>query len=422
MKDSPQKEILVYADWDGLAEPTKIGALSVSLVRGKEIFSFEYDKGWLESPSCQALDPDLALYAGPQYVPKGGRNFGIFLDSAPDRWGRTLMERHEAQRARAGNRKPNRLLESDILLGVFDEHRMGALRFRTNSAGAFLDDDKHLASPPWTSLSELQHASLELERKDVEEDKNFSKWINMLVAPGSSLGGARPKASVCDKETGLWIAKFPSRNDRIDVGAWEKLVNDLAAECKIDVPPSRIEKFSDDFHTFLARRFDRTRARRRRRHFASALTLLQRADGDDFSKGASYLELVDFLVTHGSKPADDLAQLWRRIVFFIGVSNTDDHLRNHGFLFDGKGWRLAPAYDMNPAPDSNGLTLNISETDNAQDLDLAREVAPLFRVKPKDMEKIISEISRAIHTWRGKASKLGIPRPEQDRMESAFRM
>lgn len=418
---SSSTEILVYADWEGLPGPSRVGVLSVGFSRGKEIFSFEYDKGWLESPGSQVLDPDLALYTGRQFAPPKKRNFGVFLDSSPDRWGRTLMERREAQRARAGHRVPRRLLESDFLLGVFDEHRMGGLRFCLDPVGPFLDDDKNMAAPPWTSLRELQKASFELERDDVEEDENFSKWIGMLIAPGSSLGGARPKASVRDEKTGLWIAKFPSRSDRNDVGAWEMLLHDLAAECGITVAPARLQKFGGRHHTFLSKRFDRTRAGRRL-HFASALTLLQRNDGDDFSKGASYIELGEFLVTHGAQPADDLAELWRRMVFFIGVSNADDHLRNHGFLLDRRGWRLAPAYDMNPVLGSSGLTLNISETDNSLDFDLAREVAPFFRVKARAMEKTIRSVTNAIRKWRSKATRLGIPRSEQDRMQEAFRV
>jgi serine/threonine-protein kinase HipA len=276
------------------------------------------------------------------------------------------MRRREAQLARAEGREERRLLESDYLLGVHDGHRMGALRFRMGER--FLDDNDQLASPPWTSLRELEHASLQLERDGAEDDPDYGHWLRMLIAPGGSLGGARPKACVRDERGRLWIAKFPSRLDEEDVGAWEHVVHVLAGRAGIVVPPAEVRRFGTrksgghGHHTFLSQRFDRT-AEGERVHFASAMTLLDRKDGAGAHDGASYLELADLLMRLGEDAPLDLEQLWRRIVFSVCVSNTDDHLRNHGFLLGVTGWLLAPAYDINPDPHRAGLKLNISETD-----------------------------------------------------------
>ena len=278
-------------------------------------------------------------------------------------------------------------------------------------------DNTELASPPWTSLRELEQASLALERPGAERDPAYGKWLRMLIAPGRSLGGARPKASVIDERGRLWIAKFPSGRDSDDIGGWEGVLYALARRAGIVTAESTSRRFGSQHHTFLARRFDRG-DERARIHFASAMTLLQRADGDV----ASYLDLVDLIARQGAHPARDLEQLWRRIVFFMCVSNVDDHLRNHGFLLEPAGWSLAPAYDMNPVATGGGLTLNISETDNAQDLALARDVAKLFRLTPKRANEIIADVVAAVRGWRVEAKKLGLSRGAQDRMAAAFQL
>lgn len=416
-----QQHIEVYAHWQGMPQPMMMGVLSTTLSRGKEIFSFAYDDHWLKTVKAHILDPSLQFWQGPQYAPAGQENFGIFLDSSPDRWGRFLMQRREAQLARQEKRKERILLESDYLLGVYDKHRIGALRFRRDSKEPFLDNNKAYASPPWTSLRELQHASLELEKDDAETKPDYSKWLNMLIAPGGSLGGARPKASVVDPKNYLWIAKFPSNNDETDIGAWEMLAYKLARKTKINVAESKIYKFTTKNHTFLSKRFDRTKMGERI-HFASAMTMLQRFDGDDAAKGASYLEFVEFIMRNGAQPTIDLEQLWRRIVFFICISNVDDHLRNHGFILQANGWVLAPAFDINPVASGNGLKLNISESDNSQDLTLAMEVAKNFYIKPSKAIEIVNEVVRVVKGWRKEAKNLGISIKEQDQMERAFRM
>ena len=296
---------------------------------------------------------------------------------------------------------------------------MGALRFKLDKEGSFLNDNKEFARPPWTSIRELEQISLRLEDDDSLDNPDYLKWLQMLVSPGSSLGGARPKASVLDNEGSLWIAKFPSKNDADDIGGWEMVTYELAIQSGIKMAASKAEKFSSKQHTFLTKRFDRT-IEGKRIHFASAMTLLGYTDGTDASLGVSYLELVDFITKHGARPENDLKQLWRRIVFSICVSNTDDHLRNHGFLFTDKGWVLSPAYDINPVETGIGLKLNISEDDNALDLDLVLSVAPYFRIKKEKGQIIINEIQVVVSQWKKYANTYGISRLEQENKSQAF--
>lgn len=415
------KSILVYADWLENEEPQLIGVLSSSLHRGKEIFSFEYDPKWLKRQETRALDPALHLFEGRQFAPQGQSNFGLFLDSSPDRWGRFLMNRREAQIAREESRPTRRLLESDYLLGVHDECRIGAIRFKLEQKGAFLDDNQHMASPPIASLRELEHASLAIESKEAENNPDYGKWLKMLIAPGGSLGGARPKASVIDERKQLWIAKFPSQYDDMDVGAWEMLAYQLGITAGIRIAEATLKRFNSNHHTFLSKRFDRTSSGKRI-HFASAMTLLQYQDGDDAASGVSYLHFAEFLMREGADPDRDLEQLWKRILFFICISNVDDHLRNHGFLLQPNGWTLSPAYDINPVAHSDGLKLNISESDNTQSLELIKLVAPYFRVSKKRADALITEMIKTLKGWRKRASKLGISQSEQTRMVSAFRL
>ena len=412
------KEIWVYADWVELGGTTLMGTLKAELVRGREVFSFAYSKEWLEKGSALLLDPDLRLYGGPQYSREDKPNFGLFLDSSPDRWGRVLMERREALKARQENRKPRTLMESDYLMGVFDRYRMGGLRFKLSEDGPFLDNNDAMAAPPMASLRTLEAASLQLENKDAVDSPQFAEWLNLLMSPGSSLGGARPKASIVDPGGQLWIAKFPSKKDDRDIGAWEMVVNELALISGLRVAEGKARRFTQDYHTFLTKRFDRSEENRI--HFASAMTLLGYNDGADAMAGVSYLHIAEFIIRHGAAPDADLEELWRRIVFNICVSNSDDHLRNHGFLLTPKGWVLSPAFDINPIPSSTGLSLNISEHSNTLDLELAREVAEKFRVNNKKREAIINEVVKVVSHWREIASRIGIARSEMGRMENVF--
>ncbi len=413
--------IEVWADWADLHAPLRVGVLHAVPARGKEIFAFEYDSAWIVHPQRVNLDPSLVLHQGRQFGPGEQGGFRAFLDSSPDRWGRLLMKRREEQLARIAGRAPRQLLDSDYLLGVYDGHRQGGLRFRLDPIGPFLDDSAEFSSPPWTSLRELLQASLQLERPDAERNRDYAKWLRMLIAPGASLGGARPKANVIDDRGRLWIAKFPSAQDTRDVGAWEQVAHVLALRAGIDVPEAEVRAFAGRHRTFLTRRFDRTAAGQRR-HFASAMTLLQRADGDDASTGASYLEFIELLARIGARAEHDMEQLWRRIVFNMCVSNVDDHLRNHGFLLQADGWILAPAYDMNPVETGDGLKLNVSESDNSQSLELAQSVAQFFRIKSSRACEIIEEVAAAAGQWRQVASSIGIPKSEQQQMRDAFRL
>ena len=397
-----------------------MGVLYSERLKGKELFSFEYDKDWLQNGASQLLDPHLQLYSGLHFLSDEQENFGIFLDSSPDRWGRILMRRREAVMARTEDREEQKLFETDFLLGVYDGHRMGGIRFKLKN-GSFLNDNKNLASPPWTSLRELEQISLRLEEDDVIEDPEYLKWLNMLIAPGTSLGGARPKASIVAKDGGLWIAKFPSQHDQDDVGGWEIVTYELAIDAGINMAESRAQKFSSNYYTFLTKRFDRT-DNGERIHFASAMTLLAYKDGQDYSDGVSYLELVEFIQNHGANVTHDLEELWRRIVFSICVSNTDDHLRNHGFILTDGGWNLSPAYDINPIETGTGLKLNISDEDNSLNLDLAIDVCEFFRLSNERAIEIMNEVKASVKNWKKIATKYGISRGEQELKSLAFRL
>ncbi len=416
MNSTKRTPIFVSLDLD---VPELCGTLWVEQNRGKEIFSFEYSESWLKSENRLLLDPSLGFHQGPQYTQ--GSNFGIFLDSAPDRWGRFLIKRREAVNAREQKRPVQLLKEIDYLLGVHDTYRVGALRFQKDLNGSFLDNNNQFAAPPITSLGKLEHACLEIEKDGAEQSKEYTKWLKMLIAPGGSLGGARPKASVVDATGALWLAKFPSRTDTFNVGAWEMVVHDLGMACGIELPDARIEKFSSHHHTFLVKRFDRT-TKGDRLFFMSAMTALGKSDGDDATTGVSYLHLAHQLMRFGKRCTSDLHELWRRIAFHILVSNTDDHLRNHGFIIDNNGWQLSPAYDLNPNPDGDGLKLNISEDDNSQNIELLIHVAKYFRITPDSAKSQIRELQSIVRRWRTLASQYELSRSEIELMAPAFRL
>ncbi len=408
-------QVYVYEEFSsGL--PKLMGILYSDVLRGREHISFEFDRDWLKQTKMKFyIDPDLGLFSGRQY-PDGKDMFGLFADASPDRWGRTLMDRRERFTADREERKPRKLNDSDYLLGVYDETRMGALRFRKDPDGAFVSDDREMAVPPWIALRTLEEASRNFEN---EETTMQEKWLNQLIRPGSSLGGARPKATVRSPEGSLWIAKFPSRKDDYNVGAWEKTAYDLAGLCGLNVSEARLEKFSKYGSTFLVRRFDRDGTNRI--HFASAMTMLGRTDGMSASDGAGYLDIASFLKSYGARPKEDLAELWKRIVFNMAISNTDDHLRNHGFLLTKEGWRLAPLYDINPVPYGDTLSLMVDETGNEISISTAVSAAVHYGVARKDAEMIAGEICRTVgEQWEKAAVANGLSRAACNYMRPAF--
>lgn len=408
-------DIYVYAHWQGMQEPKMIGVLSAHYAKGKKAFSFEYDKDWIRSEQQLLLDPDIKFYSGPQY-PNNKENFGVFLDSMPDIWGRTLMKRRAAQDAKEKDQKAPTLYEIDYLLGVYDESRMGALRFKTDPNSPFLDDSEKNPTPPWSSVRELQEAAKNFENDT--DNEGAKKWLAVLMAPGSSLGGARPKVNILDKHGNLWIAKFPSKNDTIDKGAWEFLAYQLAINCGIEMVPSRMEKIIGNYHTFFTQRFDR--GKEERIHFSSAMAMTGNTEDTIRDITASYLDIAEFIQNHGTNIDENLEQLWRRIVFNIAISNTDDHLRNHGFILTPKGWVLSPAYDINPSIDKDGLALHIDMDNNALDLELAKSVGEYFRLDNNQMDTIINEVLEVVDQWQTLAAEIGISRGEQELMGGAF--
>jgi serine/threonine-protein kinase HipA len=397
--------------------PKLAGKLSAHFAKGKKAFSFEYDKAWIMSQQRQLLDPDIQFFSGAQF-PNNKENFGVFLDSMPDTWGRTLMKRRAARLARERNEKTPILYDIDYLLGVYDENRMGALRFKTDPDGPFLDNNSEMPTPHWSSIRELQYAAEHLEKDEgIEEEK---KWLAILMAPGSSLGGARPKANILDNDNKLWIAKFPSKNDTIDKAAWEYLAFELAINAGISMTPCKLEKIAGSHHTFFTKRFDREKGERI--HFASAMTMTGNNEDMIRDHPASYLDIAEFISNYGVNIEENLHQLWRRIIFNISISNTDDHLRNHGFILTEEGWILSPAFDLNPSIDKNGLSLNIDMDSNALDLDVAKEVGDFFRLDEKQMNQIIAEVLDSVSQWEKRAEKIGISGRDREIMQGAFRI
>ncbi len=410
-----EKVIFVYDDFT-YEEPVLLGKLYVGVIKGGETYSFEYDKNWLaENKLSINLDPELQPFVGRQF-PTGKSIFGLFSDVSPDRWGRLLMNKRERILAEKEGRKPRKLHDSDYLLGVYDETRMGGIRFKLEQSGPFLSDDKGTAAPPWTSLRTLEEAS-----RNFENDENglTEKWLNQLIKPGSSLGGARPKATVADSKGRLWIAKFPSKNDENDIGAWEKVVHDLARMCGLNVPESRLEKFSKLGSTFLVRRFDREGDKRI--HFASAMTLLGKTDGASAADGTGYLDIVGFIKSYGANPKSDLLELWKRIVFNMAITNTDDHLRNHAFILSKNGWVLSPLYDVNPVPYGDELSLLVDDEDNSISVELSIRTAPRFGIPEAQAKKSANEILMIVReNWERLAKEYGLSRGQIEDMRPAF--
>lgn len=401
--------------------PVKIGTLYPHDRRSDLPPSFAYDQDWLASPRSFQIDPQLPLVPGEIHA-QNGSWFGVFLDVAPDRWGRVLMERREALQAHDEHRPVHALTDLDFMLGVSDLTRTGALRFKLHPEGPFIQHDDLHSVPPITSLAELASVAQELEDPHAEDRPEYRQWLSMLLAPGTSLGGARPKATFRDDTGQLWLAKFPSKNDRYDWGAWEYLTHKLAYACQIDLPLSSLHRLSSGYRTFSVQRFDRTPTHDpsapARHLYVSAMTLLGRQDGEP---GGSYLDLVQIIEDKGGHNiARDLKELFRRAVFNLLVGNRDDHLRNHGFIATPSGWRLAPAFDMNPNPDKREHALTWDGRVATPDLDALGETHSYYRLNRTDAMAMVEGIIKALVGWQEKARALGIAQREIQLMESVF--
>ncbi len=393
------KEIVLHSAWSGNEE---IGTLYINREAGKENFSFSYSEKWLEHHSSLFLDSEIQSFPGRQYPKKS--LFGFLTDMQPDRWGRQLIVRRELNLALQEKRPVRPLMESDFLLEVSDFSRQGGIRLAFD--GEFIYKSK-LEVPPITRLRALQNASQSFQSKDEKTD-----WIKELVQPGSSLGGARPKANVTDENRCLWIAKFPSLHDIIQAENWEALTCDLAGLCNLSVPEIKTEKVTDNL-IFLTKRFDREKENRK--HFISAMTALGKTDGDS----ASFLEIADWIRRHQKDPSKDLQELWRRIAFSVLVSNTDCHLRNHGFLLENDQWRLSPMYDVNPNPLGKYMALAIDDKNTIKDIHTVLQTASFYEIS--DAKTEIEKMKTIIHDhFQRLVDKYSIPRKEALEMQQAF--
>ena len=401
------KEFEVYADW--LIPGKKIGRCIIENVRGTEVIGFSYEREWLRKFPGIFLDPDLYPIEGMQFPPAPKRCFGFLSDTSPDRWGRKLIDRREAIEASDNNRPRRKLGESDYILGVHDRGRIGGIRFFDRQEGIFLSDRQTLAAPPMEKLRELEQAAAK-----IDTDSDIRKWIKNLIDPGSSLGGARPKANVIDEKGDIWIAKFPSERDEYDVGAWEMVIHNLSLRCGISCPEARSMRFSDRGTTFLTKRFDRIG--NKRIHYASAMTMSGHTDMEP----AGYFDIISVIENICVSPGNALKELWKRMIFGICVSNTDNHLRNHGFLLKEDGWELSPCFDVNPNPDNDILALAIGDSPE-KSLRNAMEIADFFRITSSEVKESIHFIQNVVRDhWEAEADRLGLSRREKENMRPAF--
>lgn len=402
------KKLYVYLNQDN--NDILIGYLWSHIKGISESASFQYAESWLEYPNAFAIDPSLYLTSGQQYTSKP--LFGAFTDCAPDRWGRLLMTRFEQNTAKEENRTPRKLNDIDYLTRVNDEARQGALRFKYQPDGDFIFPADLKPIPPLIKLPELLSAS-----EKITENSETSQDFKLLLAPGSSLGGARPKASVIDNDGDLCIAKFPKKDDSGNIVLWEAVALNLAKQAGLNVPTWKVVNVLDK-PVLLIKRFDRIK--NKRIPFISAMTMLSATDGDH---NFSYQNIADIIRQHSSEPEKDLTELWRRIIFSILISNTDDHLRNHGFLrLDNHGWRLSPVYDVNPNPDNTSmLSTAICEGVYETSLENALSVAEYFNLSQEKAKKIINEVQFATSQWKRIAHQLGLSSEEIHSMEMVFK-
>ena len=404
------RKLLVYADLHWLHTPALVGELSYESLRGADSYGFSFAPTWLQTQRDLFLSADLNNYTGMQYTAADRDIFGCFSDALPDRWGRTLLNRREQLQAQEQRRPLRRLSSFDYLLGIDDYSRMGAFRFKETPDSDFINSDPTLKIPPLTDIRTLEAAGSAIEQSEAHNALPEKKWIAQLIQPGTSLGGARPKASVTDLDGALCVAKFPSRKDDYDVELWEHLCHLLARKAGIEVADTKVLKAIGPYHTLISRRFDRN-ADGRRIHFASAMTLLGLQDGNNAADGHGYLDLVDFIVQHCTAVESNLRELYRRVAFYICVGNSDDHFRNHGFLLTPKGWTLSPAYDINPTLNSS-QSLLITSVSNQAAFSQLRAAAEDYLLTRETADAILAEVQAALVDWSTPAAQIGIPRRE----------
>ena len=412
------RTLLIYADFDWLDEPLLVGELGYESLRGSDSYSFTFDNDWLRQYASLFLSADINTYPGPQYTQPDKDIFGCFSDALPDRWGRLLLNRREQILATEENRPVRKLSSFDYLVGIDDFSRMGGFRFKTSPDGAFINSEKSLRIPPLAEIRALVEASVEIEKSEELNRLPEKKWLLQLVHPGTSLGGARPKASVMDESGRLCVAKFPSRNDDYDVGLWEHHSHLLAKEAGVTAADTDVVDTGGKYHALLSKRFDRT-ADGRRKHFASAMILLGLTDGCDAKTGNGYLDIVDFILQNCCDVENNLRQLYRRVAFNIAIGNSDDHFRNHGFLLTTRGWTLSPAYDLNPTlNDYHALLINA--TTNRGDLQVLLDSSEQYMIGREDARHIIDEVRAGVRHWKSIATRLGIAKREMDIFEQVY--
>ncbi len=406
------RRLHVYADFDWLKETEPVGELFYETSHGSDSYSFSFDEKWLERHGNVYLSADLTNYTGRQYTQHGSNIFGCFSDTLPDRWGRILLLRREQIAAKEEKRFVRRLSSFDLLSGIDDFSRMGAFRFKEDKNGSFINDCTSFIIPPITNIRELLDASQHIEKSEKDNILPQKKWINQLLQPGSSLGGARPKANVTGADKTLYIAKFPSCRDVYDVGLWEHFSHVLALKAGINAAATSVVLAGGKYHVLLSRRFDRT-GDGRRIHFASAMSLLGLEDGDGRNTGHGYLDIVDFIVQNCTDVAYNLQELFRRVAFNICIGNSDDHFRNHGFLLTPKGWTLSPAYDMNPTTVEE-QSLLVDRGFSTANLDILFKAYKDYFIDRQTAEKIVGEVVNAVKDWRKVAASIGISGRDTD--------
>ena len=414
------ERLLVYADFNWLNKPELVGELCYEKLRGSDSYAFKFDENWLSIHAGIKLSEDINNYPGMQYTQPGNDIFGCFSDALPDRWGRTLLKRREQIQASEEKRAVRSLSSFDYLMGIDDFSRMGGFRFKRELEGDYINVSPSLKIPPLTEIRELIHASQEVEKSEDNDVLPEKKWITQLIQPGTSLGGARPKAGVLDEMGNLCIAKFPSKKDDYDTGIWEHFSHLLAQKAGIQVAQTRVLDGLGKYHTLLSRRFDRT-DEAKRIHFASSMSLLGLKDGDNAQSGFGYLDIVDFIIQGCCDVEKNLHELYRRVAFNICIGNSDDHFRNHGFLLTPKGWTLSPAYDMNPTLNEH-QSLLINESSNKADIRVLLDSCESYMINKEEAEIIIHDVQAAVCKWENLAIHLQIPIRERNIFKDRFKL